>query len=696
MIKIELEQLRKLHDLSQRSYNVCINSGLNNLELITGHFLKHLTFSNLKNCGRKSDEELTLLCEYYFENKISFTEVEKIQEFPNIDLEGLFSFIRIKASKLSKRSQNVVEQVIAGMVDNPSILFSFKAENNIKNLKNAGTQSVEELIPLFKEMIEFVQNGDKNRIALILKTAKLEYELHYYDSQISNWLKTNNLTADHVIPFLSFFQYHIENRIPSDHLEIIDSYFKLKEKNEATRLADKLNYSKERIRQLKNSTVLKIIKEAKNLKSVFKRLGISATNYFSEQTTLFSISKLILEENIYLPENIVFKILESVNVDIALIIDQPKKHQFKYLIPKHFKNNFDFTKFLKFIEEKHTSKIEVEYKIESPKLIEIFQLNPIDKSLLEDFESVLSKLLISEFGLAVINNRIVFKRNTKKKTYEYIVDILNLNGEPMHVNDILPLVNKSFPKKPKRAEGIRSHCINYPDIFINTAWSTYGLKKWETQGKQVGGTIKQVAIKYLQEFDVPKHIYEISSYVTKYRETNKLSVWGNINLDPKKVFIVFNGGFVGLSEKNYSKKDTLFNNVKPNWFRFLKSNFLVNGRSQYTMEILCIELAKSFRVQPIQIEALIAERIESEELVLDNESYIHLTKDDKPKFIESFLVKRSYLKDPSLTSIISALKKGEHLNALTICLEAFKDINIEISLKEAKRIVDFEYENLIT
>lgn len=53
------------------------------------------------------------------------------------------------------------------------------------------------------------------------------------------------------------------------------------------------------------------------------------------------------------------------------------------------------------------------------------------------------------------------------------------------------------------------------------------------------------------------------------------------------------------------------------------------------MEILCIELAKIFRVQPIQIEVLIAERIESEELVLDNESYIHLTKNDKPKFIES-------------------------------------------------------------
>jgi len=461
-------------------------------------------------------------------------------------------------------------------------------------------------------------------------------------------------------------------------------------------LATELNLTKERIRQIKNSTVIQIIKEVSTVRSVLSDCEVKTNNYFQNHSSLFSLSEIILKENISLAENMVYKILEIANPTKALIIDNPKKHFYKYLIPKYLKSLFDFNKFTSYINEKINNKIEKDFKIELSDLNKIFLTKSVETVDSNKLESIISEFLISEFGLNLINGRIEFKRNTKKKTYEYIVDILNLHGEPMHVNEILPILNKSFPKKPKKAEGVRSHCINHPETFINTAWSTYGLKKWETQGKQVGGTIKQVVVKYLQKCDKPKHIYEISNYVTKYRDTTKINIWGNINLDPKKVFAVYNGGFVGLSEKNYSKNDTLFNNVKNSWFRLLKSDFLVNGRSQYKVENVYSEIAKKLRVLPIQIEALIAERIENEELILDDDNYIHIVKEEKPKFIESYMVKRNYLKESSLSLIVEELKNGEHLKALTLCLDAFKDLNIEITLKEGKRIVDHEYEKLIT
>ena len=62
-----LNQLSYLEEISVRSLNVCEDNGLLDLASMISYYQENKTFTNLKNCGRKSDEELTAICLKYID-----------------------------------------------------------------------------------------------------------------------------------------------------------------------------------------------------------------------------------------------------------------------------------------------------------------------------------------------------------------------------------------------------------------------------------------------------------------------------------------------------------------------------------------------------------------------------------------------------------------------------------------------------
>ena len=46
------------NDISVRTYNVCKYNGLDSIDKLKEYFLKYNSFKKLRNCGRKSNEEL--------------------------------------------------------------------------------------------------------------------------------------------------------------------------------------------------------------------------------------------------------------------------------------------------------------------------------------------------------------------------------------------------------------------------------------------------------------------------------------------------------------------------------------------------------------------------------------------------------------------------------------------------------------
>ena len=61
----DIYELDKIHHLSIRVMNTCLNSGLVTLYAILNHYFKHGTFTYLRRCGVKCNNELIELCQYY-------------------------------------------------------------------------------------------------------------------------------------------------------------------------------------------------------------------------------------------------------------------------------------------------------------------------------------------------------------------------------------------------------------------------------------------------------------------------------------------------------------------------------------------------------------------------------------------------------------------------------------------------------
>jgi hypothetical protein len=96
--------------------------------------------------------------------------------------------------------------------------------------------------------------------------------------------------------------------------------------------------------------------------------------------------------------------------------------------------------------------------------------------------------------------------------------------------------------------------------------SLFGLKKWESELENFkGGTIRNIVEEYLNQFSVPKHIFEITEHVLKYRKkSNQRSILQNLKLDESGMFVFFNGSLIGLKIKKYDpsfKKISAVNNA---------------------------------------------------------------------------------------------------------------------------------------
>lgn len=118
-----IEEIYYSEDLSVRSFNVCNDNGLKDLPSILRYFQENKTFDNLRNCGRKSNEELIALCLKYIdqenliEDESSKAEnplIAKISNLTRTQREIVNSFIEINLNNLTNRSKNAISTFLNG------------------------------------------------------------------------------------------------------------------------------------------------------------------------------------------------------------------------------------------------------------------------------------------------------------------------------------------------------------------------------------------------------------------------------------------------------------------------------------------------------------------------------------------------------------------------------------------------------
>jgi len=155
-----LEHLKQVEKLNAKTLNVCVDNQLNNLQLIEIYFWAYNDFLKLKNCGQKSNLELTELCRKY-ELTLRKSIVSLLGEKPNQSLlqkisdysvrqKSLFnSILYYRFSKLSFKSSNQLaakielsrqrtRQLRIILLNKLPVLFSFLSEIEISSINLYG------------------------------------------------------------------------------------------------------------------------------------------------------------------------------------------------------------------------------------------------------------------------------------------------------------------------------------------------------------------------------------------------------------------------------------------------------------------------------------------------------------------------------------------------------------------------------
>lgn len=134
---MNLEQLRKVENLSVRAYNVCVVSKLGSLELIIDWYKKHGKFSNIRNCGNNTNQELETVCLKYL----------------NIDNSRFADpSVRFELSDLlSTRAYNLC--LYNGLNNLDSLIDFYKLNGSFDKFRNCGLKTNIELINFCKEHV---------------------------------------------------------------------------------------------------------------------------------------------------------------------------------------------------------------------------------------------------------------------------------------------------------------------------------------------------------------------------------------------------------------------------------------------------------------------------------------------------------------------------------------------------------------
>lgn len=606
-----INEIHKNEPLSVRSYNVCKYNGLETLKEIIKFYRDNKSFDKLRNCGKKSNKELTELYNKYKSIDFGFQEIYPVKfenkfkiiisELSRNQREIINSFIQINTNSLSIRSQNGIK----GFLENNLNIKNFASKIlfdhgfDAKKIKNIGTGSVSELniyINIIEDFIIEVSKNESDKYLISLKNKFL----------IQNTFSLSNV-PNGVLESESIFQLidFLFNQNELNKLSVVDSApnwqnREVKSKSSLKRteinklfnkrtssffqkvfkiyneqppltldeIAKEFNISRERARQLRKICLEELFSNLQFIKNIddnlYQKYGIDTNQHIISVDDNLNILLNEINNTNFSNEFISYLIYVYISDKFDLIgniedVLPPKyfnsrnRHNWNnfYLVKKELVLEFDFISLANDISERLNERLEEMYSFSFKSYLSNFLIND-NLEVLNSIMEIAEKIVNQEFEIYIdLEDNIVFERNSIKTLPEYIFETLEEIGKPSTVEVLYEFIENKHPGISKSSEALRGSCQRSDSLIYFGRSSTYGLKKWEIEMENIkGGTIKDIIAEFLKISDTPIHINEILNEVHKYRElTNERNIITNLKLDPSKDFIIYNQKFVGLKAK---------------------------------------------------------------------------------------------------------------------------------------------------
>lgn len=640
-----IEEIYTTEDISARSFNVCNDNNLRYLSEILNHYREYRTFENLRNCGKKSNEELITLCLKHIDydnNQIVVTSKPQnellltINNFTITQREIVNSFIEINLNNLSKRSKNSISSFLNGnlKIQNISNKILTNERFNYQNIRNAGDKSITELKNFIESIIEIIKKVSEvdNENELVVLRNRIFIEKTFSITSIPNEI-IESQSIFSLVEFLinknSFFDKN-ENIIFQKVIKIYDNQPDVTLDD----VAEEINISRERVRQIRKTILENLFTNLQFVKNIednlYQKYGIDENQliiYIDDD-----LSKKINETNrtnfsiefntflIYTYMSNKFNLVGEIeDVLLPRYFNSRDRHNWDnlYLVKNQLTNKFDFKNFVDDVDKRINFRTEKAYSFHFKSYLNNF-IKTEDNSLISIIFPVAEKIINQEFDIIIdLDDNIVFKRNTIKQVPEYAIEALESLGVPSKIEEIYKFIEEDNPEITKSKEALRGSLQRTPEIIYFGRSSTYGLKKWEIEKEGIrGGTIKDIILEYLQSKNEPIHILELLKEVHKYREkTNARSIITNLKLDPQNQFIIFNQSFIGLSLKTYNSNLTSL----PKFLGKTITNY-INQQKCINRETIVEYFSIKLKISKVNMYNIIDYLIEQQFVFIDNKN----------------------------------------------------------------------------
>jgi hypothetical protein len=608
-------------------------------------------FKQIRNTGKLTVNELVEFTTKIKNILVDYDDqLDQFNSFNNIKLNNEKLIIANQLSnklfnELKLRTKNSIYTLIGEKKFNLE-KFYFKAIDrpcNFNEIKNTGKLSISEInnfISKIGKLLNDINNNEINKFTLLRKEIEsvLLIDLEN-DTDFIRMLKSKQLNL------IYFFDRYVLN---SESISTIEKYilsyllnqgtYSVKEKEVFKKIASRSKLSYERIRQIRKdlltsfstrfSYIFSLFEYSFDLNNLINKSfwEVEKQPVFSRQTEFVENSEITLSNLLGLFGRKNFYILNQTQIISKIynpykreIYQSYKYFKFSYLISSDFLSKKILLKVLDSVLSKLCSRNKEDNFYD----FNDFKLNNNQKLFVID-------LTTKNFNLEYYKDQgVLFKRNTKIKPEQIIEKILKNKNDLMTAQEVWEQYNLNYEVDKKPLSTIRAYLTKDKNKFIflrggrgKAGKTLYGLKAWEQSKKIKSGSIRDIAINYLDSSSEPVHIFAITKHIQQFRSTTLHNVRANIKLAPE-VFRFFDSGFIGLQKKDYKKINTQYNSIAPR-DSYTISEFLKNHLF-YDYSKLVKKFTDDLNLRSAQVEFIIYQKcVEGIFKVKNNRIYFNM------------------------------------------------------------------------
>lgn len=557
-LNTSIEEMNKLGLLSVRAMNACRTGGIKTLENILN--IDKAEFLKVRNCGRKTIAEVDVIRERFSSLKSEVIPDEVVESFeldeaqtkyehlhPSISV-NLKSWIEWRFSKLSVRAQNRFPK-LSNVSEAITAVYSPEGID-ILSVKNCGKKTSIEITAFLADFKQYFEESTKDiditsGIPEIYsrdkEIAELGFVYPFLLSKECENIVNFNQQNDGQFPYLYVAKLYIL-RSDNPRISIYRDYYGFNSsltRHTLSEIGENNNLTRERVRQL----VARSIPLPKKLQDgVRQYLGPLISNVIAFDSLLWN---KVQRENMLEESYTQTALLVSALIDTHTILqidDDDKEYLVRKSIIENVKVRNVLNSIIRVIELRRTTieQLDILQYITSERRSyhkEVGQLCVIYANFLK-----------RKYAIEIDRNQFITMLPNTLDISIAIENILEQKGEPMSIDELFESFNQLHPANAiDSIVKFKPYILRNKNIKPKGKTGIYVLKNWKNH---FAGTLTSYLEYILRSLEEPITLDDLVDFaLEEFPNTNKKSVYSLIAMDKDARFIVYEGEYIGLSDK---------------------------------------------------------------------------------------------------------------------------------------------------